>query len=95
MKPQSIFKGWEPLRGRKPAGFSSYRGTFPRSGRKNSGMAGRAPPYDGLPCRGRKPVGFSSYREAYPQFWSKDQRHGRQSTPLRRLCFPFGRAMPP
>ncbi|MDR1230093.1 MAG: hypothetical protein LBK61_01690 [Spirochaetaceae bacterium] len=85
----------------------------------------------------------SSLREASPQFWSKEQRHGRQNTPLRRtapaggenpqgfhpfanhfrcescpdlnhtpilaeesaagrqntvmrrLCFPFGRAMPP
>ncbi|MDR1232627.1 MAG: hypothetical protein LBK61_14645 [Spirochaetaceae bacterium] len=32
---------------------------------------------------------------ACPQFWSKEQRHGRQSTPLWRLCFPFGCAMPP
>ncbi|MDR1230660.1 MAG: hypothetical protein LBK61_04575 [Spirochaetaceae bacterium] len=28
-------------------------------------------------------------------FWPKEQRHGRQSTPLWRLCFPLGRAMPP
>ncbi|MDR1230441.1 MAG: hypothetical protein LBK61_03445 [Spirochaetaceae bacterium] len=31
----------------------------------------------------------------YPQFWPGEQRHGRHITPLWRLCFPFGRAMPP
>ncbi|MDR1232162.1 MAG: hypothetical protein LBK61_12285 [Spirochaetaceae bacterium] len=47
------------------------------------------------PCGGRKPAGFSSLRGTSPQFWSKEQRHGRQSTPLWRLCFPCGCAMPP
>ncbi|MDR1230742.1 MAG: hypothetical protein LBK61_05005 [Spirochaetaceae bacterium] len=47
------------------------------------------------PCGGRKPVGFSSLREAYLRLWSKEQQHGRHITPSRRLCFPFGRAMPP
>ncbi|MDR1230621.1 MAG: hypothetical protein LBK61_04380 [Spirochaetaceae bacterium] len=52
------------------------------------------------PAGGENPQGFhpvvNHFRcETYPQFWSKEQRHGRQSTPLRRLCFPFGRAMPP
>ncbi|MDR1231038.1 MAG: hypothetical protein LBK61_06530 [Spirochaetaceae bacterium] len=36
-----------PCRGRKPSGFSSYRKAYPHSGRKSSGMAGRAPPYGG------------------------------------------------
>ncbi|MDR1232580.1 MAG: hypothetical protein LBK61_14410 [Spirochaetaceae bacterium] len=31
---------------------------IPNSGRRNSGMAGRAPPYGGLPCGGENPAGF-------------------------------------
>ncbi|MDR1231080.1 MAG: hypothetical protein LBK61_06740 [Spirochaetaceae bacterium] len=42
----------------------------------------------GLPCRGRKPAGFSSLCETHPQFWSKEQRQGRQNTPLRRSALP-------
>ncbi|MDR1230921.1 MAG: hypothetical protein LBK61_05920 [Spirochaetaceae bacterium] len=40
------------------------------------------------PAGGENPLGF------HP-FLPKDQRHGRQITPLWRLCFPFGGAMPP
>ncbi|MDR1230446.1 MAG: hypothetical protein LBK61_03470 [Spirochaetaceae bacterium] len=54
------------------------------------------------PCGGRKPYGFSSLRESvpdsllsHPQFWPRNQRHGRQNTVMRRLCFPCGCAMPP
>ncbi|MDR1232604.1 MAG: hypothetical protein LBK61_14530 [Spirochaetaceae bacterium] len=43
-----------PCRGRKPAGFSSLREASPHSGRKSSGMAGRAPPYGGGSLRGAK-----------------------------------------
>ncbi|MDR1232305.1 MAG: hypothetical protein LBK61_13005 [Spirochaetaceae bacterium] len=38
---------FSPCGGRKPAGFSSLREASSRSGRRNSGMAGRAPPYGG------------------------------------------------
>ncbi|MDR1232063.1 MAG: hypothetical protein LBK61_11785 [Spirochaetaceae bacterium] len=53
-----------------------------------------------MPCRGRKPSRVFIPALVIPSwnffpFWSKEQRHGRQSTPLWRLCFPFGRAMPP
>ncbi|MDR1230305.1 MAG: hypothetical protein LBK61_02765, partial [Spirochaetaceae bacterium] len=52
------------------------------------------PRISGVPLRGRKPYGFSSLRETYPDSCRKSAA-GRQSTPLWRLCFPFGRAMPP
>ncbi|MDR1230348.1 MAG: hypothetical protein LBK61_02980, partial [Spirochaetaceae bacterium] len=56
----------------------------------------------GLPLRGRKPAGFSSLLSFYPRFalvpspiLAEESAAGRQNTVMRRLCFPFGRAMPP
>ncbi|MDR1230959.1 MAG: hypothetical protein LBK61_06110 [Spirochaetaceae bacterium] len=46
------------------------------------------------PCGGRKPVGFSSLCDNLSGYCWK-RRGGRQNTVMRRLCFPFGRAMPP
>ncbi|MDR1231042.1 MAG: hypothetical protein LBK61_06550 [Spirochaetaceae bacterium] len=77
-----------PAGGENPQGFHPFVKPLPV-------LAGRAAAWQGAPAGGENPAGFSSLREASPQFWSKEQRHGSQSTPLRRLCFPFGRAMPP
>ncbi|MDR1229866.1 MAG: hypothetical protein LBK61_00535 [Spirochaetaceae bacterium] len=46
------------------------------------------------PCGGRKPAGFSSLCESIPDS-CRESAAGRQNTAMRRLCFPFGRAMPP
>ncbi|MDR1230506.1 MAG: hypothetical protein LBK61_03785, partial [Spirochaetaceae bacterium] len=52
------------------------------------------------PCGGRKPFGFSSRCETCPDLkpipiLAEESAAGRQNTVMRRLCFPFGRAMPP
>ncbi|MDR1230455.1 MAG: hypothetical protein LBK61_03520 [Spirochaetaceae bacterium] len=52
------------------------------------------------PCGGRKPTGFSSLCESFPDansspILAEESAAGRQNTVMRRLCFPFGRAMPP
>ncbi|MDR1232323.1 MAG: hypothetical protein LBK61_13095, partial [Spirochaetaceae bacterium] len=58
------------------------------------------------PCRGRKPAGFSSRCESFPDakpvpdanlspILAEESAAGRQNTVMWRLCFPFGRAMPP
>ncbi|MDR1230156.1 MAG: hypothetical protein LBK61_02020 [Spirochaetaceae bacterium] len=44
-------------------------------------------------ARGENPTGFHSFA-IYPILAEKSAV-GSQSTPLWRLCFPFGRAMPP
>ncbi|MDR1230104.1 MAG: hypothetical protein LBK61_01755 [Spirochaetaceae bacterium] len=46
------------------------------------------------PAGGENPQGFHPFANPTP-ILAGNQRHGRQSTPLRRLCFPFGRAMSP
>ncbi|MDR1230807.1 MAG: hypothetical protein LBK61_05340 [Spirochaetaceae bacterium] len=54
----------------------------------------------GVPLRGANtqpgfhPFANLSPLESYPNS-GRESAAGRQSTPLRRLCFPFGRAMPP
>ncbi|MDR1230056.1 MAG: hypothetical protein LBK61_01505 [Spirochaetaceae bacterium] len=48
-----------------------------------------------MPLRGAKTRWVFILSWNLSLFWSKEQRHGRQSTPLRRLCFPCGCAMPP
>ncbi|MDR1230511.1 MAG: hypothetical protein LBK61_03810 [Spirochaetaceae bacterium] len=48
-----------------------------------------------MPLRGAKtPAGFSSLCESYPDS-GRESAAGRQNTVMRRLCFPFGCAMPP
>ncbi|MDR1230731.1 MAG: hypothetical protein LBK61_04950 [Spirochaetaceae bacterium] len=54
------------------------------------------------PCGGENPQGFHPFFRpvpgslaSHPLVWSKEQRHGWQYTGMWRLCFPFGRAMPP
>ncbi|MDR1231698.1 MAG: hypothetical protein LBK61_09885 [Spirochaetaceae bacterium] len=51
-----------------------------------------------MPLRGAKTpltlIGFSSHCESYPGSGRKSAL-GRQNTVMRRLCFPFRRAMPP
>ncbi|MDR1231459.1 MAG: hypothetical protein LBK61_08670 [Spirochaetaceae bacterium] len=46
------------------------------------------------PAGGENPVGFSSLCETYPGS-GRESAAGRQNTVMRRVCFPFGRAMPP
>jgi hypothetical protein len=57
----------------------------PCGGRKPAGFSSN-------PCRGRKPYGFSSLCETCPFLkpvpLSGNQRAGRQSTAMRRLCAP-------
>ncbi|MDR1231316.1 MAG: hypothetical protein LBK61_07940 [Spirochaetaceae bacterium] len=72
-----------PCGSENPLGFHPCVNPIPSSGRNSSGMAVRAPPYDGLPCRGRKPAGFSSYREASP-------RSGRNSSGMAVRAPPYG-----
>ncbi|MDR1231114.1 MAG: hypothetical protein LBK61_06915 [Spirochaetaceae bacterium] len=57
------------------------------------------------PAGGENPQGFHPFAnhircESCPflnptPILAGNQRHGRQNTVMRRLCFPFGRAMPP
>ncbi|MDR1230111.1 MAG: hypothetical protein LBK61_01790 [Spirochaetaceae bacterium] len=61
----------------------------------------RRAPAEG-PCGGRKPAGFSSLLSSCPRFafvpspiLAEESAAGRQNTVMWRLCFPFGRAMPP
>ncbi|MDR1232363.1 MAG: hypothetical protein LBK61_13300, partial [Spirochaetaceae bacterium] len=51
------------------------------------------------PAGGENPQGFHPFfksflRGASPRFWPRISGDG-QNTVMRRLCFPFGRAMPP
>ncbi|MDR1232044.1 MAG: hypothetical protein LBK61_11685 [Spirochaetaceae bacterium] len=48
-----------------------------------------------MPLRGAQTLpGFHPFANLSP-ILAEESAAGRQSTPLRRLCFPFGRAMPP
>jgi hypothetical protein len=46
------------------------------------------------PAGSENPSGFHPFANLTP-ILAEESAMGRQSTPLRRLCFPFGRAMPP
>ncbi|MDR1230427.1 MAG: hypothetical protein LBK61_03375 [Spirochaetaceae bacterium] len=99
-----------PCGERKPFGFSSHCESFPScesypdSGRGISGRqaryAGIALPLRSAPAGGENPAGFSSLCETCPfanhtPILAGESAAGRQNTAMRRLCFPFGRAMPP
>ncbi|MDR1232131.1 MAG: hypothetical protein LBK61_12130 [Spirochaetaceae bacterium] len=48
-----------------------------------------------MPLRGAKTLpGFHPFAKPVPDS-SRESAAGRQNTVMRRLCFPFGRAMPP
>ncbi|MDR1230293.1 MAG: hypothetical protein LBK61_02705, partial [Spirochaetaceae bacterium] len=100
-----------PSGGLKPAGFSSetQRGaiallsSYPvlAEDQRQAGTlcGGCASPAE-CPCGGRKPFGFSSRCETCPDLnpipiLVEESAAGRQNTVMWRLCFPFGRAMPP
>ncbi|MDR1231973.1 MAG: hypothetical protein LBK61_11320 [Spirochaetaceae bacterium] len=84
--------------------------SYPDSGRGISGRQAEYRHAE-CPCGGRKPFGFSSLCESYPvlnhfrcescpvlnltPILAEESAAGRQNTVMRRLCFPFGRAMPP
>ncbi|MDR1230998.1 MAG: hypothetical protein LBK61_06320 [Spirochaetaceae bacterium] len=95
-------KQFGPCGGRKPVGFSSLGGTYPRFALVLSPFWSKEQRYgrQSTPLRRSALPGAKTQRVFIPSwnlfpFWSKEQRYGRQSTPLWRLCFPFGRAMPP
>ncbi|MDR1232278.1 MAG: hypothetical protein LBK61_12870 [Spirochaetaceae bacterium] len=48
----------------------------------------------GAPAGGENPRGFHPIVEPLPVL-AERAAAGRQNTAMRRLCFPFGRAMPP
>ncbi|MDR1229771.1 MAG: hypothetical protein LBK61_00050 [Spirochaetaceae bacterium] len=80
-----------------PLGFHPFVKPLPGSCRE-SAVAGT--PYGGCaspadcPAGGENPAGFHPIVKPLP-ILAERTAAGRQSTPLRRLCFPFGRAMPP
>ncbi|MDR1232419.1 MAG: hypothetical protein LBK61_13580, partial [Spirochaetaceae bacterium] len=46
------------------------------------------------PAGGENPQGFHPFVNTSP-ILAEESAAGRQNTVMRRLCFPFGRAMPP
>ncbi|MDR1232314.1 MAG: hypothetical protein LBK61_13050 [Spirochaetaceae bacterium] len=47
-----------------------------------------------VPAGGENPQGFHPFVKPLPVLAGRSAA-GRQNTVMRRLCFPFGRAMPP
>ncbi|MDR1230782.1 MAG: hypothetical protein LBK61_05215 [Spirochaetaceae bacterium] len=88
-----FYEGWGapadcPAGGENPQGFHPCVShpcvkPIPDSGRKSSGMAGRASLVAECPCRGRKLAGVSSLRGTSP-------RSGRKSSGMAGISPPYG-----
>ncbi|MDR1231129.1 MAG: hypothetical protein LBK61_06990 [Spirochaetaceae bacterium] len=63
---------------------------IPNSGRKNSGMAGRAPPYGGVPLRGAKTRRVFIPLRILSRSWPRNQRQAGRIPPYGGCASPSG-----
>ncbi|MDR1231205.1 MAG: hypothetical protein LBK61_07375 [Spirochaetaceae bacterium] len=83
-----------PCGGENPAGFSSLCETCPRFWPRNQRLAGRAPPYGGVPLRsalrGRKPCRVFIPLRNLPPILAESQRRAGRAPPYGGCASPSG-----